>query len=102
MDQPQFAPPPNDSPDPLAIASVALAVVGVIAYCAGSFCCMSWVGPILWFIGAILGGIGIAKNEGNNRIIAIVGVVANVLLGLAMTALMVFGMGLMMLQDGNY
>ncbi len=94
--------PTSDSVDPLAVASVALAVVGIIAYCAGSFCCMGWVGPILWFIGAILGGIATAKNEGNNRIIGIVGVVANVLLGLAMTALMFAGVGLMMLQDANY
>ncbi len=85
----------NDSNlHPLALASVILAVLGVIAYCCGGLFCLGWIGPILWLVGAVLGGVGLSKGlEGTSRTLAIVGVSLNVLFGLCFIGLIMIGVG---------
>jgi hypothetical protein len=82
-------PPP--STDPLAIASLALSVVGVVVYCCGSFLCIGWIAPVFWLIGAILGGVSVTRSEGTSKTLAIVGIALNVLFGLLMVALIFLG-----------
>ena len=93
MDQPAPYVPAEPGMDPLAIASVVLGVVGVAVYCCGSFMCLGWIGFGIWLIGAVLGGVAAAKNQGTNRIIGVVGVVINVVPLLAAGAMMVLGVG---------
>lgn len=76
--------------NPLAIASIVFAVLGVIVYCCGSFLCLGWIAPLIWVVGLILGGVAIAQG-GESKTLGIVGAALNGLLGLAFLALLALG-----------
>ncbi len=86
---------PDQTTNPLAIASLVLALVGVLVYCCGSFMCLGWVGILVWLAGAACGGIAVAQGvEGNNKVMAWAGLGLNLLFLVGLGALMVLGVGL--------
>lgn len=85
--------------DPIALASAVLGVVGCAVYCCGSFMCVGWLAFPVWFVGFVLGVTGTFRGTGNNRIIAIVGIVLNVLPGLVFFVLTLVGVGLSLMNN---
>ena len=63
--------------------------------------CVGWLAFPVWLIGAILGAVGAARGQGQNRILSIVGIVLNILPGILFAILMVFGVGLSILSSAN-
>jgi hypothetical protein len=90
-------PPPEQGTNPLAVASVVLAFVGVITYCCGSLMCLGWIAPVFWVIGAILGGVAWSQG-GPSKTLAMVGVVTNVLFGLLFLGLIMLYVGIGLLS----
>lgn len=98
MDQPRL--PSDDSPNPLAIASMVLALVGVVAYCCGSFMCLGWLGFLVWIVGAVLGLIPIVQGaQGSSRTMAWAGLGANLLFLVGSFALVFVGLGVGFLSE---
>lgn len=95
------APPLADpTPNPLAIASVVLAFVGVIAYCCGSFMCLGWVGFLVWIAGAACGLIPVVQGaEGTSKTLAWVGLGTNLLFLVGSFALVFVGVGFGFLSE---
>lgn len=91
-------PPPKD---PLALASIGAGIGGVVVYCCGSFMCVGWLAFPVWLIGFVLGAFSAAKGEGQNRILAIVGMVLNVIPGILFAILMAFGVGLSLINAAS-
>ncbi len=93
---PDYAAP--QSPNPFAIASLILGVVGTVVYCCGSFLCIGWLGFFFWLAGAICGVVALVqKPEGNSKIMAWVGLALNMVFPLAVIGLtaLLMGMGVL-------
>ncbi len=94
----EFAPGTN----PLAIASMFLAVVGLVTSCCGSFVCLGWLGFLAWVLGALLGGVALAQSgDGTSKVLGGVGLALNLLFLLAMGAVMVLGIGFGLLSEAT-
>ncbi len=91
--------PIAETRDPLALASAVIGVLGCALYCCGSFMCVGWLAFPVWFIGFVVGVAGAVRSAGQNRIIAIVGIVLNVLPGLVFAVLTFLGVGLALLNQ---
>lgn len=94
----EFAPGIN----PLAIASLVLAVVGMVTYCCGSFVCLGWLGFLAWLLGAVLGVVAVAQSrDGTSKALGGVGLAMNLLFLLALGAVMVLGIGFGLLSEAT-